>query len=130
MSEDTYQTPEHGWTCFHCGEHFPGNMEGAFRARIHFGATVNTLPGCLEKLNAPERSLLRQLRAAQADNTRLRAEAEDEFGQRYYARMSADIKATAGVFRNCDSLRDIFNLYDSMEGRALAAEEKLGITCG
>lgn len=28
-------------------------------------------------------------------------------------------------FRNCDSIRDVFNVYDSMEGRALAAEERL-----
>lgn len=130
MSDGTYPTPEHGWTCFHCGEHFPGNMEGAYRARIHFGATINTLPGCLEKLTAPERSLLRQLRAAQHDNERLRAEAEDEFGQRYYARVSADIKATAAVFKDCSSLRDLFNLYDSMEGRALAAEERLAEISG
>jgi hypothetical protein len=125
MSEpDTYPTPEHGWTCFHCGETFAPTLDGQRRAQVHFGATPDENPGCIEKLNAEERSLLRRLRAAQVENNRLRIDAEDEFGQRYYSRLASDIRATAGVFRDCQTLRDVFNLYDSMEGRALAAEER------
>lgn len=40
----TYTPPEHGWTCFHCGETF--KTPGA--ARLHFGelpATAATMPG-------------------------------------------------------------------------------------
>lgn len=123
---ETYTTPAHGWTCFHCGETFAGNLDGQRRAQVHFGLTPNETPGCVEKLNAEERSLLRRLRAAQFENDRLRADAEDEFGERYYARLASDIKSTAGVFRDCRTLRDLFNLYDTMEGRALAAEERVG----
>jgi hypothetical protein len=122
---DTYPTPPHGWTCFHCGETFLPTLEGQIMAKRHFGFDVNATPGCIEKLTAPERSLLLRIRASQAENDRLRAEAEDEFGERYYARLASDIRSTAGVFRDCRTLRDLFNLYDSMEGRALAAEEQL-----
>lgn len=122
---DTYPAPVHGWTCFHCGEHFPSTFEGQRRARDHFGGTPNHEAGCIEKLNAEERSLLRRLRAYQDENNRLRAAAEDEFGERYYARLASDIKATAGVFRDCRTLRDVFNIYDNLEGRALAAEQSV-----
>lgn len=44
---ETYPTPEHGWVCFHCGEHFPGNADGTYRARLHFGPTgPNDEPKC------------------------------------------------------------------------------------
>lgn len=122
---DTYPAPKHGWTCFHCGEHFESTLDGQKRAQVHFGATPDVTPGCIEKLNAEERSLLRRLRSAQAENDRLRAEAQDEFRQRYYAWLEADIKGTAGAFRDCRSLRDVFNLFENMEGRALAAEERI-----
>lgn len=122
---DTYPAPKHGWTCFHCGETFPPTLDGQVRARVHFGTTPDFAPGCIEKLNAEERSLLRRLRSAQAENDRLRAEAQDEFRQRYYSYVASDIRATAGAFRDCSTLRDVFNLYESMEGRALAAEERI-----
>jgi hypothetical protein len=32
---------------------------------------------------------------------------------------------TIKPFAKCDSMRDVFNVYDSMKGRALAAEEQL-----
>lgn len=32
--------PEHGWTCFHCGEHFSTDFAGCQAARIHFGDNV------------------------------------------------------------------------------------------
>lgn len=37
---DTYPTPEHGWTCFHCGMHFGGNFKGWQEALHHFGENV------------------------------------------------------------------------------------------
>lgn len=62
MSE-TYKAPEHGWTCFHCGETFLKTGE----ARDHFGADPSALPGCLERVNiGPERGLLMALRRAQS----------------------------------------------------------------
>ena len=54
---ETYPMPEHGWTCFHCGETFttPG------QARNHFGFDPSCDPACRIKLGE-ERGLVRQLR--------------------------------------------------------------------
>ena len=59
---DTYQQPEHGWTCFHCGETF--KKFGA--ARDHFGATLDETAGCQIKAGE-ERGLLMALRKCQMD---------------------------------------------------------------
>lgn len=39
--------PEHGWTCFHCWEHFPPTYKGQRDARLHFGDTPIDKPACL-----------------------------------------------------------------------------------
>jgi hypothetical protein len=79
---ETYTMPEHGWTCFHCGETFttPGSAED------HFGATPDRVPGCIIKAGA-ERGLLMALRRTEAalnlalfslaDDDPLRADIED-----------------------------------------------------
>jgi NTP pyrophosphatase (non-canonical NTP hydrolase) len=59
MSDNSYPFPEHGWTCFHCGETFttPGT------ARIHFGARPTATPGCLLKVqHGEERAMLMEMR--------------------------------------------------------------------
>lgn len=38
----SYDKPEHGWTCFHCGETFTETN----RARDHFGHSIAALPAC------------------------------------------------------------------------------------
>lgn len=43
----TYPTPEHGWVCFHCGEHFSGTYEGQKRAKAHFGTNPESKTLCL-----------------------------------------------------------------------------------
>lgn len=58
----TYPKPEHGWTCFHCGETF--TTPGA--ARDHFGFDPSHEPGCRIKAGA-ERGLLMALRKAEQD---------------------------------------------------------------
>ena len=40
---ETYQMPEHGWTCFHCGLTF----EQPNAARDHFGYDIEAMPACL-----------------------------------------------------------------------------------
>ena len=40
---ETYQMPEHGWTCFHCGATF----EQPNAARDHFGYDIEAMPSCL-----------------------------------------------------------------------------------
>lgn len=122
MSE-TYEKPPHGWTCFHCGETFTtvGNAED------HFGATPIALPGCLLKVQlGNERGMLMELRKLQEENTRLHTEISDEVwnDRAFYARLELDLMSY-GPFRKCKTIQDVFNLYDSMEGRALAAEERV-----
>lgn len=115
---ETYLMPEHGWTCFHCGETFMSPAS----ARDHFGADPSAMPGCLMRIQPGERPLMRRLRWLEGEVERLQAEAESEYAERYHARLASDIKGTALAFRDCNSLRDVFNLYDSVEGRALVAE--------
>lgn len=57
----SYVTPEHGWTCFHCGETFTHHIP----ARRHFGANPSGKPAC--QLNSEDRGLLIALRAAERD---------------------------------------------------------------
>lgn len=62
-----------GWQCFHCGEVF--TTIGS--AQDHFGADPSKKPGCMIKV-APgdERGLLMELRKAEDELNRLRAENE------------------------------------------------------
>lgn len=124
---DTYTPPVHGWTCFHCGETFPsGTLDDVHRARDHFGATPNAKPGCLLKIEpGEERALLMRVRRLERANEMLRQEIEDDLSRRFYSRLTSEIRGTAPAFKNCSTLRDIFNLFDSTEGRALAAEERV-----
>jgi len=41
----------------------------------------------------------------------------------YQAHLQSDIRGYQ-PFRECRTLQDVFNVFDSMEGRALAAEER------
>ena len=59
---DTYTQPEHGWTCFHCGETF--KKYGA--ARDHFGGSIDGPAGCQIKAGE-EKGLLMVLRKAEAE---------------------------------------------------------------
>lgn len=70
MSEDTYPKPEHGWTCFHCGETFM--TKGG--ARDHFGYTPAETPGCVIKAIevGEERGLLHALRRAECERDQWR----------------------------------------------------------
>lgn len=80
-----YETPAHGWTCFHCGETF----KTARSAREHFGASPDAEPSCMLKVQAGgERGLLRRLRAAEAELARYRA--EDSNKDRAMAAMASD----------------------------------------
>lgn len=40
---ETYSTPVHGWTCFHCGETF----RTYWGARLHFGTPRTIRPACV-----------------------------------------------------------------------------------
>lgn len=73
----------HGWTCFHCGETF--TTPGA--ARDHFGGNLLELAGCQIKAGE-ERGLLMELRRAQAELERYRA--DDSDADRLYWVIQAD----------------------------------------
>lgn len=59
---DTLPMPEHGFTCFHCGETFK-TVGGA---RDHFGFEPSASPACRIKLGA-ERGLVMALRKAESE---------------------------------------------------------------
>lgn len=59
-SETFYTQPEHGWTCFHCGETFTT----LGRARDHFGFDPGDDPACRIKIGA-ERGLVMALRKSE-----------------------------------------------------------------
>ena len=64
--------PDHGWTCYHCGENFTSTGG----ARDHFGSTPDAEPGCCIKVRlGGERGLLMALREAES---RLASYMEDD----------------------------------------------------
>lgn len=83
-----YPTPADGWTCFHCGDHFPGNLAGQKAAQQHFGESVDAIPGCRLRMRKGEHSLLRRIRWLER---RLRSyQAEDSEMDRAMHAMVAD----------------------------------------
>ena len=66
------------------------------------------------------------LRKAEEEIELLRRERESEIvsTESYYSRLQLDLRGWR-PFRECRSIKDVFDLFDSMEGRALAAEERL-----
>ena len=75
-----YEKPKDGWVCFHCGERFT-TIGGA---RDHFGATQEATPGCLIRVQyGDERGLQMELRKAEQELARYRAEDSDKDRQHY-----------------------------------------------
>lgn len=115
--------PPHGWTCFHCGETFM-TVGGA---RDHFGAEPSATPGCMLHVQlGEERGLLMALRKVEERNAELLSDLHNEssLSKALYPAIESAIKSFK-PFRECRTLQDVFNVYDIMEGRALAAEERL-----
>lgn len=123
-AEATYPMPKDGWVCFHCGERF--TTEGA--ARDHFGGSPDELAGCQIKAGE-ERGLLMELRRAQEriDLWMRRAQQAEMAVERLECEVGSLSTAMTSwkPFRDCHSMKDVFDVYDSMEGRALAAEWKI-----
>lgn len=124
-----YKTEEEyrrgGWRCFHCDETF--TTPGA--AQDHFGNYLNSTPGCIIKVQVgDERGWLMELRKLQEENAHLRQQMDEEYWDRtaFDAHLKTFIQSFR-PFRKCETLRDVFNIYDSMEGRALAAEDRKGL---
>lgn len=111
------------WVCFHCG--FETSNSG--EAEAHFGERDDTqefTPTCIwwSKLSAEARiqefqDLRQQLNAEQIECGSQNIKIEGlEF------RLLEFENLLGSRFKGCKSINDAFNLYDSMEGRALAAE--------
>lgn len=119
---ETTDAPNVGpWTCFHCGETF--TTIGS--ATDHFGDTIEAHPGCQVRVQfGNERGLQMALRKAEREIRKLRAANEQLDHEAGHGRaMESEIERR---FKNgARSVTDAFNLFDSMEGRALAAEERL-----
>jgi len=110
--------PRQGWTCFHCGEHFRGSAAGELAAREHFGPTQDWSPLCIERKSVGDDDLLRMSRQARVEAQaylRQRHEAEEE-AEGAHAKLSALAQFPART------VGDAFNMFHSMEGRALASE--------
>jgi len=114
--------PEHGWTCFHCGETF--TTVGS--ARDHFGGMPDKQPGCMIRVQlGDERGLQMALRTAEDEIERLRLDVDNETTniQQFYNQLRSVI-AGYTAFKDCRTIQDIFNLYDSLEGEKIALAEK------
>jgi hypothetical protein len=76
VSEDRYPRPEHGWTCFHCGETFDSTFAGVRAARDHFGWTIDADPAC--QIKRDERQLVFRIRAQEEQLARYQNEDSDK----------------------------------------------------
>jgi hypothetical protein len=120
---DTYPSPAHGWTCFHCGETFTTQGGAAF----HFGADPSATPGCMIKVTVgDERGWLIEIRKLEREVRRLTHDIQNEISVTavYHESLARELQKVK-PFAKCSTLQDVFNVWDSMEGRALAAEERL-----
>jgi hypothetical protein len=115
------------WRCFHCD--FVTN--DAREAAAHFGCDdEQTICRWWASIDSNERlretqSLARELEAERAENMRLRAHIE---GLEYQVGTLVPSIQSYKPFRQCHSIYEVFCLYDTMEGRALAAEERLAVS--
>ena len=116
------------WRCFHC-DFITADRE---EAAAHFGDRDDAeefKPICKwwaslaedERLGTLQ-DTIQQLNAEQRENMSHRTAIE---GLEYQVGTHAGIFNSYKPFRGCTSMYEVFCVYDSMEGRALAAEEKL-----
>lgn len=71
----TYPAPEHGWTCFYCGETFAPHGVHIQNARDHFGHTMDAEPAC--RIARKDRGLVQHIRELEAQIARYRSEDSD-----------------------------------------------------
>jgi hypothetical protein len=114
------------WRCFHCDFVTTDRATAA----AHFGERDDPeefKPICRwwENLAKDERvetlqDTLRQLNSERDENQSLRTKVD---GLEYQVNSQEGCIKSYKPFRDCHSIHEVFCLYDSMEGRALAAEE-------
>ena len=111
------------WRCFHCGFETSDRKE----ASGHFGEFGEEYPLCIHwaDLDADGKasefqSINAELEGEHEENLKLRQQVEQL--EYLTGSQEADISSR---FKGCRTINEAFFKYDSMEGRALAAEEKL-----
>jgi hypothetical protein len=118
------------WICFHCGFETNDSEEAA----AHFGdrddgeefkPLCNWWSTLSQETRATEiQELIQQNNELQSRSNRLIAENE---GLEYRLTDRENEIKSYKPFKDCRSIRDIFNVYDSTEGEMLAAKERLTI---
>lgn len=111
------------WRCFHC----EFATSDAKEAAAHFGDRDDESPICVtwKELNADGKlaefqQMFGELESERDESNQLRMSVETlEY------RLSEYENLLSSRFKNCRTLNDAFNLFDSVEGRMLAAEEKI-----
>lgn len=113
------------WRCFFCDFITTDRAE----AEAHFGDADEAEPLCKWWTSATEDQRLATLQGIQQElnaerdlNARLQTKVE---ALEYQVESQESVIKSYKPFRGCRSIHDVFCLYDSMEGRALAAEEAL-----
>lgn len=116
------------WTCFHCGFETTDHKDAA----AHFGDRDDAeefKPVCnwWRRMPPEERGqtlqdAIRDLNGERDENALYRTKIE---GLEYQVEGQRSEIHSFKPFRECDTIHQVFNVYDSMEGRALLAEEQL-----
>jgi hypothetical protein len=123
------------WRCFHC-DFITRDPE---EAKAHFGERDDAeefTPICKWWSEMPEDERKYAFQDLQREVVREQENAEQQLqraleAEREVENLGCRIESLSTAmkfikpFAKCDSIRDVFNVYDSMEGRALAAEERL-----
>ena len=111
------------WRCFRCGFETSDKTE----ASGHFGEFGEEYPLCIHwsDLDADGKasefqSINAELECAREENRKLRRQVEQL--EYLTGSQEADISSR---FKGCRTINEAFFKYDSMEGRALAAEERI-----
>ncbi len=112
------------WRCFHCGF----ETEDRLQAAGHFGDCDDAEPICTlwESLSKDERIGLLQTSSGQYLEAQVEISAQNTKIEGLEYRLEGQLSEIHSFkpFRSCDTIHQVFNVYDSMEGRALAAEER------
>jgi len=123
MSGDTYTPPPNGWCCFHCGETFTFTRGGYRAARVHFGATPDWVPDCIERRTRPDDVLLDEARRSRIASAQFQKERDEALEAEEIAACS--LSSWESAIKGARTAHDARCAFESMEGRALAAEAVL-----
>jgi hypothetical protein len=104
-------TELHGWTCFHCGDHFPQTEAGRREAREHFGRTPEWPPACVERRTRSHADLVDDVRRLrwEASQSLANAIAVEEHFEAATSRI-AEAERRLGVARLEDAVHELATL--------------------